>query len=248
MYTPYDTDSEFTTTLDRTSGNIEKFITNYGFISQVTASIIKKRDISIEKQLSNKTHENMRLSHEIQNDFHKLTQISNKTNMDIINKLIEKFNLINKKFIDLCAKPQEMETYEDVTYRDVIIDMNPANYQTLSQQTLISIPDDDQQVALINYRDREIKKILKDQMIINDMYKDIALILEQSSPLVNNIESNISNTVEDVIYANEQIKIAENNQKSYNKKLCWCALGCALILIIVLLIVILVVNPSQITV
>lgn len=109
------------------------------------------------------------------------------------------------------------------------------NYQTQNQLQLHSnIKFQDE---MINHNNEEITKILKDQIFINEMFKDISLIVSSSSPLVDNIETNIMSSSKDIEYGNKQIEIAEKNQKSQQKNLCYCVIGIAIIIIILLVII-----------
>lgn len=230
-------DDIFSEALLKINEDIKNFMINYNYILQMITIIIKQNNNFISSDISSKISENTTLSHIIQTEFNKLDQLHpiSSNNKTILTRLISKFNSINIKFMSICVTHDNIKMNSNNT----IIDVGTNNYQQLDQHQLHSnIKIQDQ---LINYHNDEIAKILQEQKIINEIFKDIASLVNASMPLVDDFETNINDTSENIAYGNDQLVKANNREKTRTKMLILftsvCGLGIFVILVIMLLFV-----------
>ncbi|KAK6201303.1 t-SNARE [Scheffersomyces amazonensis] len=100
----------------------------------------------------------------------------------------------------------------------------PVNAEELEQQTLI-----------IAERERELHRIHQDTQTINDIFQNLAGIVNEQQFQIDNIESNIFSYSEDVRTASHHLQRAERSQRSSTGRMCCCLviLGIVLGLIVV---------------
>lgn len=85
-------------------------------------------------------------------------------------------------------------------------------------------------------REEAINNIHQEMLDINEIFKTLASLSEQQGHLIDNIETNIDNTVVNMENATGELHIADNTQKKRNKCL-WYILFILLVIFIIVIIV-----------
>lgn len=89
---------------------------------------------------------------------------------------------------------------------------------------------------LIIEREREIKNIERGITELNEIFRDLGSIVNEQQGMLDNIESNILNTTENVGGANRELNKANEHQKNKRRSMFFIMLilGIGLVLIIVI--------------
>jgi len=88
------------------------------------------------------------------------------------------------------------------------------------EQELVTLQDEtDFQDAIIYEREKEIKEIQVQMIQVNDIFKDLAKLVEDQGEMVDNIQTNISNVAAHVGTAVDEVKDAHTMQQSSRKKI-----------------------------
>jgi t-SNARE complex subunit (syntaxin) len=85
-------------------------------------------------------------------------------------------------------------------------------------------------------REEAINNIHQEMLDINEIFKTLATLSEQQGYLIDNIETNIDNTVVNIEHATGELITADNTQKKRNKCL-WYILFILLIIVIIVTLV-----------
>jgi len=117
--------------------------------------------------------------------------------------------------------------------------------QQEEEQFLALQDDTDFQDSLMHERERDIKVIQGQVIEVNEIFRDLARLVEDQGELVENIQTNISNVVINVKTASEEVKEANTLQQSSRKKLCCILLGVVIIVAVVVVVVLVLVNRKQ---
>ncbi len=72
----------------------------------------------------------------------------------------------------------------------------------------------DFQNMIIEERNQEIKELLKQQQEINNIFKDIAILVDEQGEIVDDIRSNITSSVREVDKGTKYLGEAEESQKT----------------------------------
>jgi syntaxin 7 len=83
--------------------------------------------------------------------------------------------------------------------------------------------------ALIEERDQGIRKIESTVLTVNEIFTDLAQLVEEQGHMVDNIEANIVSTESNVKQGTTELRKASEYQKKSRTKLCWLLL-CVIIL------------------
>lgn len=89
----------------------------------------------------------------------------------------------------------------------------------------------------IEARHKDIVRLESSIKELHDMFVDIAMLVESQGDMVENIEQNISKSVDHIIAAKEQTKKAVRYQTKARKKIIIIAVVCAVVLLIILIII-----------
>ncbi|XP_063352874.1 syntaxin 3b isoform X3 [Pelmatolapia mariae] len=89
----------------------------------------------------------------------------------------------------------------------------------------------------IEARHKDIVRLESSIKELHDMFVDIAMLVESQGDLVENIEQNISKSVDHIEAAKEQTKKAVRYQTKARKKIIIIAVVCAVVLLIILIII-----------
>jgi syntaxin 7 len=83
--------------------------------------------------------------------------------------------------------------------------------------------------ALIAERDQGIRKIESTVLTVNEIFTDLAQLVEEQGHMVDNIEANIVSTESNVKQGTQELRKASDYQKKSRTKLCWLLL-CVVVL------------------
>jgi len=125
------------------------------------------------------------------------------------------------------------------------------DYQALlarqrEEQELVTLQDDtDFQDAIIYEREKEIKEIQVQMIQVNEIFKDLAKLVEDQGEMVDNIQTNISNVSAHVGTAVDEVKEAQTSQQSSRRKYCYLAIAVTLIVSILVGVVVLVIKTRE---
>lgn len=89
--------------------------------------------------------------------------------------------------------------------------------------------------ARILEQQEQFKAIEKDVAQIEEIFKDLSMLVGEQGIQIDNIEQNIVNSRDSAKAAHQDITDAEQYQKSTRAKMCWCALFFALAGLLLLL-------------
>jgi len=125
------------------------------------------------------------------------------------------------------------------------------DYHTLlarqrEEQELVTLQDEtDFQDAIIYEREKEIKEIQVQMIQVNEIFKDLAKLVEDQGEMVDNIQTNISNVAAHVGTAVVEVKDAHTMQQSSRKKYCYLAIAITLIVAILVGVVVIVLKVRE---
>lgn len=91
--------------------------------------------------------------------------------------------------------------------------------------------------AVIEERDQGIREIQQQIGEVNEIFKDLAVLVSEQGLAVDSIEANIEGAHGDVVSANTQLRKASRRQKSMNSFTCWLmiVIGVAILIFILVL-------------
>ena len=88
-------------------------------------------------------------------------------------------------------------------------------------------------------REEEVRQLEANVAQVNEMFKDLAHIIEEQGVLIDNIDANVSHAVEEVEEGEKQVdKAAHYQKKSRSKMCCILATSVAILIVVVILIVV----------
>ncbi len=112
----------------------------------------------------------------------------------------------------------------------------------LSQQQIQKIKTFDNQVtfneAMIQERDQELRHIEQSIVEVNEIFRDLGSLVNEQQYMLDNIETNVSNTETHLQGAARELSTANQYQKRYRKRMFWMTvIGVAVVLFILLYII-----------
>jgi len=105
--------------------------------------------------------------------------------------------------------------------------------------------DADFQDTIIYEREKEIKDIQVQMIQVNEIFKDLAKLVEDQGEMVDNIQTTIINTSANVAKATDEVKEADQIQQSTRTKYCYLAIIITVIAAILVGVVVLIVTLSK---
>ncbi|XP_042296752.1 syntaxin-12 [Sceloporus undulatus] len=102
--------------------------------------------------------------------------------------------------------------------------------QMQSQEEDVAITEQD--LELIKERETAIRQLEADILDVNQIFKDLALMIHDQGDIIDSIEANVENAEVHVENASEQLQRASYYQKKSRKKICILVLGLAVVVII----------------
>uniref|UniRef100_A0A3B3DVQ7 Syntaxin-3 n=1 Tax=Oryzias melastigma TaxID=30732 RepID=A0A3B3DVQ7_ORYME len=94
-----------------------------------------------------------------------------------------------------------------------------------------------QALSEIESRHKDIVRLESSIKELHDMFVDIAMLVESQGDIVDNIEKNVSQSVDHIVEAKEQTKKAVRYQTKARKKMIIIAVCCAVLVVVVLIII-----------
>jgi len=88
---------------------------------------------------------------------------------------------------------------------------------------------------LIQQRDQDIRQIEQTVVQVNEIFRDLAHMVDEQGVMIDNIQSNIEDSHSSTTRAVEELRSASTHQRSARSKMCWIAL---ILLVIVVIIVV----------
>ncbi|KAH7288047.1 hypothetical protein KP509_31G009300 [Ceratopteris richardii] len=96
--------------------------------------------------------------------------------------------------------------------------------------------------AIIEEREQGIKDIQQQIVEVNEIFKDLAVLVHEQGVMIEDIDSNIQSTHSTTTQANSQLAKAAKSQKSNSSLMCWLLIAFGVILVVVI-VVLVVVRP-----
>lgn len=91
---------------------------------------------------------------------------------------------------------------------------------------------------LLAEREVNINKLARGVEEISELFQDMSILVSQQGELIDNIETNINNSLSHVYKANSQLRKAE--KISIKKRIRFLYLGCIVVLVVMIVIIVLV--------
>lgn len=228
----------------------DELVSLYNLISELAQNDLRniKTDNELLSQNKNKA---LTLSNQININLYELENMPNVNldQMQNIRLIKNKFTAVNVKLIELCKYKSES------TQNNLDNGLSNKNkiqvpIQNLSQQNQYQsqyqqqqpLPQVNLQDQFILIRNQEIANIQKNTMEVNQLMKDVLILVEDSGDMIDNIETNIIRAFDDVQIANNELEIYEDKQKC--KRECICYFGISIFVIILLLLVIVIISTN----
>eukprot|EP01127_Copromyxa_protea_P013710 TRINITY_DN3706_c0_g1_i1.p1 TRINITY_DN3706_c0_g1~~TRINITY_DN3706_c0_g1_i1.p1 ORF type:complete len:288 (-),score=66.21 TRINITY_DN3706_c0_g1_i1:25-888(-) len=254
-----DKDSEFQNGLQQVTEDIKQMTTNFMTVSNLYKQLGGSQDNNkLRETIQLKIKATESLVKQVQGSIvhiHKLASTSDKRQKT--DKLHIDFENFNTKFQQLAAMAREKM---DDTPTSVRINIDDTRYadsdfsdddrsrllpsQQQQQQFMRLDADRQFQDSLIRQRDADIRDIQGQMIEVNEIFKDLARLVDDQAGVVDNIETNIITAAENVKFAKEEVKNAEEIQTSSRKKLCCFAIFILIMVVVIVLIVVFVTRPK----
>jgi len=138
---------------------------------------------------------------------------------------LKKLNQLSKDLLDETVIPKQIRQDNSSLYADVDDDDND-NAQ-LIQKTKDHLKLDkerDFQDAIIHEREDEIKAIQQQMREVNDIFKDLANIVQEQGEMVDSIYLNITSASKNVDVGVQNLEEANTHQKSARNRMCYLAI------------------------
>ncbi|XP_064622754.1 syntaxin-1A-like [Lineus longissimus] len=125
----------------------------------------------------------------------------------------------------------------DETEIDRIVESNEQT-SIFTDDILISIKDAHATLSDLKSREKEMFELEKKIVQVNEIFRDLNLLVCEQGEMIDRIEDNVTNAAEHVHEANVQLKKAEKVKKKWIKrKAFWITIGVVVVLIIIAIIV-----------
>ncbi|XP_051879498.1 t-SNARE domain-containing protein 1 [Pristis pectinata] len=108
--------------------------------------------------------------------------------------------------------------------------------QAQGQAFLSEVTEDE--VELIKQREEALLQIEADMLDVNQIIKDLALLVHEQGENIDSIEANIERAATNVDTANEQLMKASQHQKRARKVKCFFILAALVILVVIIIIIV----------
>uniref|UniRef100_A0A6B2LFI6 t-SNARE coiled-coil homology domain-containing protein n=1 Tax=Arcella intermedia TaxID=1963864 RepID=A0A6B2LFI6_9EUKA len=194
---------------------------------QTTEALLKETEQAMQK-----------LQTLCQNNYEKRVEVDRTAN-ELRTKVFEPINgLISQAYAKLKEIP--LRSDEEEYYAHPVDDSDQEELQVLTMQH-----DTDFQDSIIQQRDKEIKTIQIQMGQVNEIFKDLAKLVEDQSEVVDSIQTNITQTSSHTSQGTQELKEASKSQEDTGRRYCYLALIITVVLAIVVGIVVLIVLKSR---
>jgi len=107
------------------------------------------------------------------------------------------------------------------------------------QQEHAQLEDDlDFQDSIVKDRDQQIRAIQGQMVQVNEIFRDLAKLVEDQGEMIDNIQTNIVSASQNVEAGLKEVKDADKSQQSSRKKLCFLAIFVTVLVAIVVIVVV----------
>eukprot|EP00795_Rhopilema_esculentum_P007869 gene7869-13747_t len=224
----------------RQNGNIQRYS---NFSVKSCAEIIEKskRDINHDHSVSQETN---KLAKAAKNNFKLMSEyISSPTNYRFDpqgNKLMQnklQQNKLKQEFENSLSRYQAIQNVlsvklkshidEELHLSPVKHDVSQDNFNDSDDTLLINdveqqaqLHAEEQELEAIKERENRFRQIETDILDVNEIFRDLAVIIHEQGDSIDSIEGNVEQAVVHVRDANVQLQRAKDYQKSARKRLC----------------------------
>lgn len=94
-------------------------------------------------------------------------------------------------------------------------------------------------LELLKEREMEIKKLENDIVGVNEIFKELGMMIHEQGSMIDSIEHHVDNTGHQVQQGREQLQKAQGYQTSARKKKCIIAIIAVIVLAVIILIIVL---------
>lgn len=91
--------------------------------------------------------------------------------------------------------------------------------------------------AVIDERDQEITSLIREIGEINEMFQDVAVLVHDQGQMIDDIETNITRTADQVEVGKQELVQAERHQKKATNKMLWIVLIISVVVAVVVVVV-----------
>lgn len=137
------------------------------------------------------------------------------------------------------AKP--LDTFPTSTgYGEDAVDEKQGLLEATRKQQLLQIENEREfNDSIIQDREEGIKKIEGTIREVNEIFTDLAQLVNEQGIMIDNIESNIESTAHNTAEGVVELRKASDHQKSARSKMCWLALIIAIVAAVITIILVL---------
>jgi syntaxin 1A len=140
--------------------------------------------------------------------------------------------------LEITGKPTSDEEIERM--------LESGNMQIFSESYLNETKMAKQTLADINARHKDILKLEKSILELHDMFMDMAMLVESQGEMIDNIEKNITSTVDFVESAKVDTKKAvENKRAAMKKKIIIIIIGVVVVVVLIIILVVVLLKYTQ---
>jgi len=254
-------DDEYKDCSNRVTENINRLLTTHEQVQKFAQIVGTSNDSKrVREQLSGHISTATSLLKETQQTIKRLESITSTSSSDRkqkVKKLAtdfeEKFNAPFKMLIQQAKERLELPLNANVKSKESTGYYNHKQDED-SQESLLrqeeerfqQLEDDSSfQDSIIKEREREIKDIQVQMIQVNEIFKDLAKLVEDQGEMIDNIQTNISNTSVNVEQAHEEVSEANKLGQSARRKYCYLALIVTIIVTVLVGIVVIVVKTKE---
>lgn len=150
--------------------------------------------------------------------------------------VIQRYNRLQKLVANKVktAPPLQTTTLVDIEDDRAELFANEQRRELLQAQDLVV----EQDVAMIEEREEQIRQLEGDIININDIFRDLAALVYEQGDMIDSIEANVEKGYDNVDQGNRQLEQASQYATKYRKKLCFCGIILAVVVFIIAIILI----------
>ncbi|CAF0752752.1 unnamed protein product [Adineta steineri] len=170
-----------------------------------------------------------------------------RSDLDMVTKVKTAMFTALKKYEDVITNVSKKRQQFKNPSTDTLVDFGDGNLtdddiqqrlqlqQQMKMNNTLLISQNEEQFTI----EEQVQTVQSDIIEINHIMRDIGAIVSEQSPIIANIEQNVTAANDHIIAGNGQLTSASRHQKKYRKKLCWLLAIFLIIAIIVAVIIIL---------
>ncbi|XP_062506218.1 syntaxin-12-like isoform X2 [Corticium candelabrum] len=230
-----DGDSEYIRMNNKVSANVTQISTNVASIERLTNEMGGSRDGpelriklgNIQKstaELAKETAECLKQLGRLDGGSNAETQrkLQQKRLMDSFSQVLSKFKAVEKRVAEKQrvyvekAKRTASFSHEDDDGGETTALMSRENEREMFQM------QEEVDIELIREREDAILQIETTMGDVNQIFKDLSLMVHEQGDMIDNIECNVEDAHDRVEEGNKQLVQARKHQKSSRKKMCCC--------------------------